>query len=487
MEAPLTTSPDLHDHEEMDAEGGLSRRSVLTRSAAGLGIALSGSLNGLFGAETALARGHDAAGSPTGNSGDPAGFGPLVDDPAGLLSLPAGFSYTIVAQSGVTKLDTGEPTPSDPDGTASFVRKGGNGDVLINNHEVSGGEPFVVPHVPGLVYDETTFGGTTTIEVDNEGNRVREYVSLAGTSTNCAGGRTPWETWLTCEETEEVKGKPHGYVFEVDPYDQAANQGPKPIKAFGRYAHESLVVDSRRGTVYLTEDATAPNGLLYRWTPPDDALPLRHGSLRALADDAGTLEALTAFTAAGVLVPDLSVATEPGTTYAARWVPVPDRDAATVSTRKQFADGTITRSRKLEGMWWGDDGAYFVASFARTTDGSAAQHDGQVWFIDPEAETIELKLHFAFTPTDQDNDPDGPDNITVSAFGGLIIAEDGDGVNHLIGSTPSGQVFFFARNDHPENSEFAGPNFSHDKKFLFANVQSPGFVYAIQGPFRKQR
>ena len=287
-------------------------------------------------------------------------------------------------------------TPSDPDGTASFVRKGGSGDVLVNNHEVSGTEPFRVPHVAGFVYDETTFGGTTTIEVDNEGNRVREYVSLAGTSTNCAGGKTPWDTWLTCEETEEITGKRHGYVFEVDPYDQEANRDPKPIKALGRYAHESVVVDPRRGTVYLTEDATAPNGLLYRWTPPGSAQPLRHGSLRALADDAGTLEALTAFSG-DTLVPDLSVATEPGTTYEARWVAVPERDATTVSTRKQFADGTITRSPKLEGMWWSDDGAYFVASFARTSDGSAAQHDGQVWFIDPDAGTIELKLHFAFT------------------------------------------------------------------------------------------
>jgi len=479
----MASSPDAPSAPANDH--GLSRRSVLTRSAAGLGIVLSGSLTGLFGAETDAAHGEPGQVNGAG-AAQQAGYGPLVPDPAGLLALPAGFSYSIIARSGVTKLDTGEPTPSDPDGTASFVRKGGNGDVLVNNHEVSGSEPFPVPHVAGFVYDDTAFGGTTTIEVDNTGNRVREYVSLAGTSTNCAGGKTPWDTWLTCEETEEIKGKPHGYVFEVDPYDQDANRDPKPIKAFGRYAHESVVVDPRRGTIYLTEDATAPNGLLYRWTPPDEAHPLRHGSLRALAADAGTLEALTAFSG-GTLVRDLSVATEPGTTYEARWVPVPDRDATTVSTRKQFTDDQITRSRKLEGMWWGDDGAYFVASFARTSDGSAAQHDGQVWFIDPDAGTLELKLHFAFTPTDQDNDPDGPDNITVSAFGGLIIAEDGDGVNHLIGSTEGGEVFFFARNEDPENSEFTGPNFSHDKRFLFANVQSPGFVYAISGPFRRQR
>jgi secreted PhoX family phosphatase len=478
----LTTPPDAQPD-------GLSRRSVLARTATGMGITLTGSLGGLFGTSVADARdGHD---DPSGRDDDrggrpsQAGYGPLVDDPKGLLSLPAGFTYSIVAQSGVTKLETGEPTPSDPDGTVSFVRKGGNGDVLVNNHEVSGSEPYLVPHVPGFVYDDKAFGGTTNIEVDKDGNRVREYVSLAGTDNNCAGGRSPWDTWLTCEETEAIKGKPHGYVFEVDPYDQDANRDPKPIKALGRFAHESVVVDPRRHTIYLTEDAGRPNGLLYRWTPPADALPLRRGSLRALADDAGELDAMKAFTEGGSFVPDLSVATEPGTTYKVQWVPVPDRDAKTISTRNQFAE--ITRSRKLEGMWWADEGAYFVASFARTSDGSAAQHDGQVWFIDPEEQTIELKLHFAYTPNDQDNDPDGPDNITVSAFGGLILAEDGDGVNHLLGSTDDGEVFVIARNDHPENSEFAGPNFSHDKKTLFANVQSPGFVYAIRGPFRRQR
>jgi uncharacterized protein len=74
----------------------------------------------------------------------------------------------------------------------------------------------------------------------------------------------------------------------------------------------------------------------------------------------------------------------------------------------------------------------------------------------------------------------------VSAYGGLIIAEDGDGKQHLVGSTKRGETFFFARNDDPEDSEFAGPNFSHDKKILFANIQTPGWVFAIRGPFRKQ-
>lgn len=462
----------------------LSRRTFLAGGATtGLGIALTGNVGSVFGASPARGAAPDrkAAGEP--------GYGPLVPDPAGLLALPAGFSYSLLAQTGVTTLESGEPTPDRTDGTACFVRHGGNGSVLVVNHE-NGGQlnQIGVPHLEGLTYDTgRAFGGTTNLEVDKDGNRVREYASLAGTFVNCAGGKTPWHTWLSCEETEAVPNRAnqllqrHGYVFEVDPYDQDANRDPKPLKLLGRFAHEALTVDPDTHVIYETEDATAPNGLLYRWTPPDSALPLEKGSLRALPDDAGTLEAMRA-SEAGTFVPDLSVATEPGTTYDVTWVPVPERDAAVQSLRAQVT--TATRSRKLEGCWWGDGGAYVVASFARLTDGSAAQHDGQVWFFDPLTQTFTLKLWFAFTPSDQDTDVDGPDNITISPYGGVILAEDGGGIQHIVGATDAGETFFFARNEL-NGSEFAGPTFNQDKKTLFLNIYSPGHVFAVTGPWRK--
>src|SRR5919201_609031 len=77
-----------------------------------------------------------------------------------------GIAYTIVAQSGATRLESGELTPDDPDGMACFIRHGGNGSVLVNNHEISGSEPNSVPAIPGFVYDPKARGGTTTIEVD---------------------------------------------------------------------------------------------------------------------------------------------------------------------------------------------------------------------------------------------------------------------------------------------------------------------------------
>jgi secreted PhoX family phosphatase len=478
-----------------EAQEGLSRRTVLGRGAAvGVGITLTGAIGTIFGSDTSVAKGATRAGKAT----TPPGYGPLVTDPAGRLSLPAGFSYILVAKSGVTTLETGEKTPDRPDGTANFQRHDGKGSVLINNHEISapGGNP--VPHRAGLVYDQGAFGGTTTIEVDRHGARIREYVSLAGTHNNCAGGKTPWDTWLTCEETEDVPTatngltQRHGYVFEVDPHDDAQNKKPTPIKALGRYAHEAVVVDPHTHHLYLTEDAGSPNGLIYRYTPPQSTLPLRRGSLARLGPMDGKLTALRAFDY-GTFVPDLSVA-QVATTYDVEWANVPDRDAGSVSTRKQFnvaagtgaPGGNVTRSRKLEGAWWGDGGFYFVASFARNSDGSVAQHDGQVWFLDPTEDTITLVLAFAYTPGDQDNDPDGPDNITVSPFGGVILAEDGEGKQHLVGADDRGKAFFFARNELAGSEEFTGPNFSHDKRILFTNVQVPGHVFAITGPWRHQ-
>jgi uncharacterized protein len=457
----------------------LSRRSLLRAGTlGGLGIAFAGSIEAIAGPA--------AAHTPS------AGYGALVPDPAGLLALPPRFSYKVVARAGVTLLESGQPTPSDADGTGCFRGQRG-GFILVNNHEIGGGEPFAVPALPGLTFDPGAQGGTTNIEVDHNGNRVREYVSLAGTHNNCAGGISPWGTWLTCEETEQRAGgafqHDHGWVFEVDPFDRDANLNPVPLKFLGRYAHEAVAVNPHTSEIMLTEDAGGPNGLYYRWTPPKHF----HGRRRALrelalgpgGDTAGKLQAMSAYDR-GTHIADLSLATAPGIRYQVRWVDVPDRLASAVSVRKQFTGDQVTRSRKLEGQWWGDGGAYFVASFARLSDGSAKEHDGQVWFYDPNHETIELKTIFGVNPDpDVEGNFDGPDNITVSPFGGVILAEDGEGLSHLVGVDQHGDAYALARNELNE-SEFTGPTFSQDNRILFANIQDPGLVFAIAGPWGKQ-
>ncbi|WP_329397794.1 alkaline phosphatase PhoX [Streptomyces melanogenes] len=470
----------------------LSRREFARNSAlTGAGVALTGSVGALATAPGALAAEH-------GHGHHEPGYGPLVPDPKGILALPKGFSYRIVTHSGVTELESGETTPSHHDGTAAFEGPRGV-TLLVNNHELRGPRknwPRPVPLTEGLVYDPAASGGCTVVEVHPHGGPVAEWVGIAGTSTNCAGGATPWGTWLTCEETEDKAGsngmtKDHGYVFEVDPCDRRANRAPKPLKALGRYAHEAVVVDPRRGHLFLTEDASGPNGLLYRWTPPHG---FKHGrgKLRALADDAGVLQATKCFDAGGRFVDDLSRATRIGTVYGVDWVDVPDRDARTTSVRKQFTGQEVTRARKLEGMWWGDGGAYIVSSFAR--EESPVQHDGQVWFYDPRRRTLTLKVLLGVNPAPgQDGAFDGPDNITVSPYGGLVIAEDGEGIQHLFGATDSGRTYPIARNElnlgteqAPEYSEFTGVTFSPDGRTLFANIQDPGIMLAITGPWRRQ-
>jgi secreted PhoX family phosphatase len=460
----------------------LSRRDLLTRSLAGAAVLAVGDLGSVLAAPSSFA---SSPGAP-------------VPDPLGVLDLPPGFSYRIVSRAG-DPLPGGGITPGRHDGTASFAAPR-HGIRLVQNHEIGNADPFPTVADPALTYDPKAKGGTTTLSLDRGLNRVDEYVSLAGTWSNCAGGKTPWNTWLTCEETETKAGltadKDHGFVFEVDPGQPANNQNPTPLTALGRFAHEAVCIDPVEGHVYLTEDASAPNGLLFRFTP-NDTTPA-YGALR----NGGVLEAMKC-SRGGTHVPDLSVFSTPGTTLDVEWVTIPDPLAATTSIRKQFTDTEVTRSRKFEGAWWGnsrlrsdgdghrwnygrhDGQAHIVCSFARLSDGSLSEHDGQVWVFDPGRQKLTLVVHFPVNTDPTSENPDGPDNITVSPFGGLLLAEDGEGVQHLLTVDSKGTTSVFARNQL-SSSEFTGPNFAPQGKVLFANIQDQGLCFAITGPFTKQ-
>jgi secreted PhoX family phosphatase len=496
------------DEAEIPKESWMSvgRRSVLSGSAAGVGLVVSGAV-------PSLAAGRGGPGS-RGRSGHRAHrpFPPLVADPEGLLALPPGFSYAVVTRAGETQLDDGlGPTPSNHDGTAVF--DAGHGRLrLIQNHELSAGAALGVPHVPGTVYDPgaTGGGGCTVIETDRRGGNFGEWVGISGTAVNCAGGPTPWGTWLTCEETELKAGtawkggtyaKDHGYVFEVFADGRAL---PEPIRAFGRYAHEAVAVDPARRRVYLSEDASSPNGLFYRWTAPR-GVRLGEGIADQLGPTDGTLEAMAIVMDGGTVLPDVAYLTSAqlGRPFPVRWVPVPERDARTTSVRKQFANDEVTRGKKFEGVYGTAEGVYVVNSFAFNTadlPADAVKHDGMVWFYSYEEQTITLVTYFPHqSSTDTGGTPrydgvvfDGPDNVTVTPWGTLVLAEDGVGASHVLSSVPGGPTYAIARNElnigtaqAPEFSEFTGPTFSADGRVLFVNIQTPGITLAVTGPWER--
>lgn len=393
------------------------------------------------------------------------GYGELVEDPEGICDLPEGFEYRVLSQAG-EELTDGGVVPSNHDGMAAFSA-GGSDVWLVRNHELDrfralNGIPL--PGDGGPSYDPQAVGGTTTLLVTGDRELVQHQISLAGTLTNCAGGSSPWGTWLTCEESVAVLSRPHGYVFEVDP-EEGGN--PEPIIGMGRFEHEAVAFDLD-GRVYLTEDAVQPFGCVYRFTPAE---PLGgRGSLHA----GGVLEALCV-----PVTGDLSVIEDVGTVLPVRWVPVPDPNplGAGQPVRQQVYGLGATPIAKAEGMWLGNDGnIWFTSSFARTP-GSAVAHGGQIWRYDPVAETLELA--FSFAP---DSPFDGPDNVIASPYGFAMACTDGTIDNWLLTLGDDGSVAPFALN-RASASEFAGATFSPDGQTLFVNIYSPGLTLAIFGPW----
>ncbi|MFJ3338034.1 PhoX family protein [Streptomyces sp. NPDC086766] len=453
--------------------GSATRRQVLARSGAvGLGIAFTGALSELF-AGTASALGRS-------------GYGPLVPDPNGLLDLPEGFRYQVLSREG-DRLRSGEGrVPSNHDGMSAFA--GPHGRVhLVRNHENRPTAAVPVPAVAGITYDPAGKGGCTALTLGNRGDVLSERVAIAGTAVNCAGGHTPWGTWLTCEETEDRAGtngytKDHGFIFEVDPVDPRRT-GAVPLTAMGRFQHEAVAIDPGRGVVYETEDAfLKPFGLFYRFLPERPRGGL--GSLRA----GGRLQAMRV-----PGVPDLSSIQETGASFdGVEWVDVPDPLATQTPIRLQdFGPKGITHAQKLEGCYWGGNRVYFVSSFARSADGSAADHFGQIWRYDPAGRRLTLVVVFG-PDTDVQLPGESPDNICLAPSGGLMVCEDGNGAQHVFGVTRRGEVYAMARNrqnigtpEAPEWGEFAGVTFAPDGRTMYVNCYTPGTTFAVTGPFRR--
>ncbi|MFE1053023.1 alkaline phosphatase PhoX [Streptomyces rochei] len=345
-------------------------------------------------------------------------YGALGAPDANGIRLPAGFTSRVTARSGQKVAGTSYTWHNAPDGGACYAD--GTGWIYVSNSEIN------------------PSGGASAVKFSSTGTITSAYRVLSGTRQNCAGGRTPWNTWLSCEEVDR------GYVYETDPWGVKA---AVRRDAMGRFKHEAAAADPVREAVYLTEDVS--DGCFYRFRPTT------WGDLSA-----GTLEVLVAGS---------------GTSGPVTWAKVPDPSGATatryqVSGAKRFNGG--------EGCYYADDTCWF------TTKG-----DNRVWQYDAAARTIELAYDDSLV-TSGTAPLTGVDNVTGSSSGDLFVAEDG-GTMEICVITPSDVIAPFLRVEGQSGSEITGPAFSPDGTRLYFSSQrgtsgssSGGITYEVRGPFR---
>lgn len=406
----------------------LDRRALLRSGFLGLGLFASG--NWLLGCGVMDE-------NASGSSGDPEApaipqsripfLGPLEQspDPNGL-RLPAGFTSRVIARSGERPLESsGYVWHAAPDGGAVFPTEDG-GWIYVSNSEV-----------------RSSLGGVGALRFSAAGDVIDAYSILQGTSRNCAGGLTPWGTWLSCEEVSS------GFTYECDPLSPGS-QGV--VRAgLGTFSHEAAAVDSSNGDVYLTEDRG--DSLLYRFRP-DSFGDLSSGALEAL-------EILGAGSIAYGEVREISWHT----------IPDPNRTGG-ISTR--FQAPQASRFNRGEGIWYEGGFCYF-----------ASTDDNTIWALDCANQTLEILYRASNSSSPYLTKPD---NVTVSAGGDVLAAEDG-GDMQIVAITPEGELVPVVQVVGQVFSEMAGPAFDPSgTRLYFSSQRGPapigsGITYEISGPF----
>lgn len=468
-----------------------SRREFLRLSGAAAG-GFAGLL--AYSQRTSYALSREAAAS--------AGYGPLVADPKHLFDLPEGFTYQIVSRAG-DPMDDGFFVPGKPDAMAAFAGPDGK-TVVVRNHELNPEDIDYGPFGPdgrfAKLLDRSAFydfregvdhpcvGGTSSFLYDTRtGTLERQRLSLVGTLRNCAGGPTPWNSWITCEETVIKAGESecehdHGYNFEVPANMDAALRAPVALKAMGRFNHEAVAVHEPTSIVYQTEDRW--DGLIYRFIPEQPGELARGGKLQALAVvDQPSLDTRN-WETHGANV---------GDSFAVKWVDLENVESPEDDLRYQgFDEKGAARFARGEGMWAavkpGENGAPQHEFYFACTNGGAKKK-GQIWRYvaspaegTPEEEKAPGRVELFVEPNDG-TIIENADNLTVSPWGDLVVCEDGSDDQFLVGVTPAGEIYKFGRNAL-SGSELAGCTFSPDGSTLFVNIQHHGFTLAIRGPWK---
>lgn len=424
-------------------------------------------------------------------------FGPLMQNPGDILALPEGFTHKVISRHGDIMSD-GLISPGYHDGMGAFPL---NDDrvLLIRNHEISPGPQKTSPFGPQnehigkvskeKIYDyakgqRTCLGGTTSFIYNEKSGVVElEYLSLVGTVRNCAGGMTPWNSWITCEETELRTGglngaieRDHGYNFEVPVSQTIMLTEPVPIKAMGRFVHEAVAVHPQLGIVYQTEDSDT--GVFYRYLPNVKEKLHQGGRLQCLAlkgwKSADTRNWVTLTTDRFPQKKSFDV----------EWIDIDDVESPDSDLRLRGYARGAARFARGEGIWYGKKELFFACTSGGMKGTGQifryvpSKHEGQ-----PREKDSPGKLELFLEPNDT-SIFQNCDNLTVAPWGDVVICED-KADPRIIGVTPKGKTYVIAKNIGYRTSEFAGPVFSPSGNTLFVNIQSPGVTLAITGPWKK--
>lgn len=362
------------------------------------------------------------AGRPAGPTRSRIGeLGPLLPADENGLLLPEGFTSRVLARAGEPPVGSSSYLwHGHPDGGATFPAEDG-GWIYVSNSEL-----------PGI-------GGVGALRFDAGGELVDAYPILEGSNVNCAGGPTPWGTWLSCEEVAR------GRVWECDPTGRrSAIERP----ALGIFKHEAAAVDPVHQHVYLTEDER--DGCFYRYVP-----------------DARTNEGHADLTAGRLEVAEVH---EEGRVT---WHPVPDPAFGDTPTRQQVPESTVFN--RGEGIWY-HDGVVYLATTG----------DDRVWAYDIATGRIDILYD---RRTSDDPILRGVDNLTGSCCGDVLVAEDG-GDMQIIAILPDGRLQRIVQVAGHENSEMTGPAFDPSgTRLYFSSQRGPsgrfndGWTYEVKGPF----
>jgi secreted PhoX family phosphatase len=423
------------------------------------------------------------------------GYGELVTDSRRILDLPAGFQYQIISVQG-QRMDDGLQVPGWPDGMHAFALDRQRIAILCN-HELAmaqsglsawSGAMTDDPAVLAAAYDHTRAnrvapGGVRRLIYNLQSRKVeKQQLLLCGTLRNCSGGATPWNSWISCEESvvkaeQEGLAHDHGYCFEV-PASTEDLQQARPITAMGRFNHEAAAVDPSSGVVYMTEDRG--DGLFYRY------LPHQKGKLSA----GGVLQAL-ALGSRSVSTGNRGETSFPlREPQAVHWVTLKDVQSPDDRLRYQGQQSGAARFIRGEGM--------VVEIHPKTrrtriwimcTSGGKLGL-GQIFYYDPsinEGASNEAREPGELTLFSEPNNPStlrNGDNLTLMPNGDLLICEDHQRIQRLIGVTRQGDYYVLASNPRAA-SEFTGATFSPDGTTLFVNLQQQGGTVAITGPWKQ--